>query len=188
MPHHARTHIDMLQNCCGICGIKKKSEQLRKISDLILEKIKSVEGYDDYDVNDDRYPKVICKEHDQAVRERYNNRDNPTYHFSKNLPSNIPKFKDICLPHVGTRANPTGFTDEHSCFLCAQNKVGRPRHHNKSTYKKREYLCSKCLQKCGPGIPHPCLKSKKNAVENISSTLLQMKPIIQNQVIYKILK
>ena len=161
MPHHARTDRDMLQNCCGFCGIKKKSEQLREISDLILKKIKSLEGYDDYDINDDRYVKVICKEHNQAVRERYNNRDNPIYHFCKNLPSNSPKFKDICLPHVVTCGNPKGFNDEHSCFLCSQNKVGRPGQHNKSTSNKSEYLYSKCLQKCSPTIPHSCLKSKK---------------------------
>ena len=65
--------MDMLQICCGICGIKKKPDQLRKISDLTLERIKTIEGYEEYDINDDRYPKMICKEHDQAVRERYNN-------------------------------------------------------------------------------------------------------------------
>ena len=44
------------------------------------------------------------------------------------------------------------------------------------------------MQKCGRGIPHPCLKSTKSSVENITSTLLQMKPEIHDQVIYKILK
>ena len=117
------------------------------------------------------------------------NINNPDYHFSKNLPSNIPKFKDICLPYsVGTRTNPIGFSEDHTCFLCDQNKVGRPRQHGESASKTSENLCSKCFQKCARGISHPCLKSTKTQVENITSTLLQMKPEVHNQVIYKILK
>ena len=139
-------------------------------------------------MNNDRFPKVICKEHDIAVREIYNNRVNPTYQFSKNLPTSVPAFKDIILPPVGTHTTPTGYNEYHTCFLCDQNTVGRPRQIDEHTPKTNDKLCSKCLQKCSPGIPHPCQNSQTNLVENISSTLLQMEPKVQDQVIHKLLR
>ena len=42
MPNTARTHTDMLQLCCGICGKKKKPSCLRTITENILTKIKSI--------------------------------------------------------------------------------------------------------------------------------------------------
>ena len=70
MSQHKHTHTDMLQLCCGICGRKRKPPQLSKITDNILAKMKSIEGYSEYDLADDRYPKVLCSEHYCAVIER----------------------------------------------------------------------------------------------------------------------
>ena len=81
-----------------------------------------------------------------------------------------------------------GSNENHRCFLCDQNKVGRPRELEESNSETSKSVCSKCLQKYDRGISHPCLQSTKTSVENITSTLLQMEPEIHNQVVYNILK
>ena len=161
MPNEARKHVDMLQICCGVCGWKKAPNQLRKITDNILMQMKCIDGYLDYDLHDDRYPKMICNNDRLAISERYINPNNESYNFS--LPSVIPQYNDISLPHIGTRATPSGYDDDHTCFLCDQNKVGRP----VNKYKASDPIthnCPKCLQRTGRGIPHPCLKSKKQLI------------------------
>ena len=54
MPYTARTHIDMLQLCCGICGKKKGPSYLRTITDNILTKIRFIMRYEEYDLESDR--------------------------------------------------------------------------------------------------------------------------------------
>ena len=70
MSRDKRTHLDMLEICCEICGIRKKAEQLRKITPLILSKIQNLNGYSDYNLDDERYPKKICNAHMNAVYEK----------------------------------------------------------------------------------------------------------------------
>ena len=62
----------MLQKCCGICGQKKTTKQLRKITENIYKMIKATNGYEDYDINNNKYPKVICNQHYNALQERTN--------------------------------------------------------------------------------------------------------------------
>ena len=180
MPNKARNHVDMLQICCGICGIKKKQGLLRKITEHILMQIKCIDGYKDYNLSDDRFPKMICQMDRAAVHERYTNPKSTSYKF--NLPINIPRYNEIILPHSVTRATPS----DHTCFLCEQNKIGRPKEdtNNNSTTN----LCNKCLQKTGRGIPHPCLKSRTQSVINITSKLEDLNPVVQDQVIHSVLK
>ena len=45
-PTSARTHFDMLEVCCGVCGQKKKPTQLRKITENILSNIKLIHEYE----------------------------------------------------------------------------------------------------------------------------------------------
>ena len=73
MPNQARTHLDMLQLCCGICGEKKNPKILSHITEYILNQIKAIDGYQNYDLKDDRYPKVICQKDRRAVREKATN-------------------------------------------------------------------------------------------------------------------
>ena len=87
MPNKARNHIDMLQICCGICGPKKKRGLLRKITEHILKQIKCIDGYKDYNLSDDRFPKMICHKDRGAIYERYTNLNGTTYKFK--LPINI---------------------------------------------------------------------------------------------------
>ena len=54
MPTTARTHADMLQLCCGICGKKKKPSCLRTITDNILTKIRFIKGYEEYDLGNEK--------------------------------------------------------------------------------------------------------------------------------------
>ena len=69
MPKHARNHHDMLQLCCGVCSVKKKLE-LHKTTPNLLSKLHQMNGYADYDLEDDRYPKVICTAHKSTVNEQ----------------------------------------------------------------------------------------------------------------------
>ena len=55
---HARTHLDMLIICCGICGKKKRKKVLKKISENDIAKIRQINGYENYGLLDDRYPKM----------------------------------------------------------------------------------------------------------------------------------
>ena len=121
MPNYARKHVDMLHICCGICGQKKTQGQLRKITDHILMQIKCIDGYRDYNLSDDRFPKMICHIHRAAIHERFINPNNTSYKFK--LPSVIPQYMNISLPHAATRAMPS----DHTCFLCEQNRLGRPK-------------------------------------------------------------
>ena len=188
MPHHARTHIDMLQVCCGICGIKKKPYQLKKITYNILIKLKSIDGYSDYDLNDDRYPKVLCSEHYSAVIERYSNKQT----FKYRLPNEVLKFNEIQLSHASTRNTPTGFPSDHTCFLCDQNVVGRPtkKANTSSTaaIASEKYVCSKCLQPTGRGISHPCDSSNKHVVESVASAIKGMEEKVKDKVLYELVK
>lgn len=179
MPYKARKHADMLLVCCGICGHKKKQGLLRKITDHTLMQIKCIDGYKDYNLSDDRFPKMICDIHRSAVRERFINPDSS--HYTISLPSEIPPYNTISLPHTLTRASPN-----HTCFLCEQNLIGRPKKgtSNNPTINK----CNKCLQTKGRGIPHPCLKSSKQSVVDITNTLEDLRPNVKDQVIHSMLK
>ena len=124
MQRSARTHQDMLQVCCGICGIKKNPSQVRKITANVLMKTKKIPGYTDYNLNDDRYPKVVCQQHYSTVQERSSAKSPGEYKHK--LPDKPPFFNKTQLPHAFTRSTPTGYKDDHTCFLCEQNKGGRP--------------------------------------------------------------
>ena len=184
MPNTHKSHLDMLQLCCGICGLKKNQQQLRLMSECVLIHIKSIDGYKDYDINDDRYPKVICEQHQRAVREKVNNPSKICYEFS--LPINVPHFCDISLPRI-TRASSSDFDQTHTCFLCEQNQVGRPKSIEKNNHTSSK-ICPKCFQAIGRGIPHPCVKSTKNSVLNITKTIQELKPPVQDQVFYSFIK
>lgn len=158
MPYVIRTHFDMLHLCCGICGHKKNPNQLRSISESILVQIKSIDGYQDYNLNDDRYPKVICEQHRAAVREKFKNPSQSVYKFK--LPSNIPQFSSISLLSTVTPTTQSGFNKAHACFLCDQNHVGKSTKQEVNNNKPSK-VCPKCLQITGRGIVHPCLKSTK---------------------------
>ena len=134
----------MLQICCGICGVKKNPQQLRKITPALLEKIKSFSGYANYDLTDERFPKVLCNDHYIAVHVSYSAKKSSEY--KNKIPEKSPPFTEIELPHATTRLNPSGYKGDHTCFLCEQNKVGRP----KSKVRRRKAspnVCPKCLQK-----------------------------------------
>ena len=87
--------------------------------------IKCINGYRDYDLSDDRFPKMICSDHCFAIHERLKNPSKISYKYK--LPSAIPPYKEIVLPHAATRATPSGYSTDHTCFLCEQNTVGRPK-------------------------------------------------------------
>ena len=179
-----RTHLDMLQLCCGVCGVKKKPEQLHKITPNLLSKLHQMNGYADYDLEDDRYPKVICSAHKSAIHEKLRNPNQEKY---KNyLPEQVPDFKSIALPHKATRTTPTGYNEDHTCILCDQNIVGRPR--EMKTSSSHESVCATCFQKTGRGIDHPCKKSIKQSVASISNSLQSMDTEVQDKVIHKVIK
>ena len=181
MPN-ARTHQDMLQVCCGICGIKKNPNQLRKITENILSKIKQINGYNDYNLYDERYPKVICESHINAVYDKIKNPTSTRFNF----PENLPPFKDITLPHASTRTTPTGYNEDHSCFLCDQNVVGRPKENKESVSSKKH--CSLCYQPIGRGISHPCKTSTKKTVQLLTNTIQSMDAKIKDRVTGNIIK
>ena len=185
MPNQAKTHLDMLQLCCGICGEKKNPKILSPITEYILNQIKAIDGYQNYDLNDDRYPKVICQKDRGAVREKVKNPFKVSYKF--NLPSIIPRFNQIPLPFSATRTSPSGFNDTHTCFLCEQNHVGRPKIHHEADDKSSK-VCPKCFQKTGRGISHPCVKSTKRSVDIISDKIQEMNPLVQDKLCYSLLK
>ena len=93
MPNKARDHRDMLDLCCGICGIKKNPKCLKTINDVILQRIKLIDGYADYNINDDRYPNVICQEHYYAINEISSGKPLKDRKFK--LPKSIPPFHDV---------------------------------------------------------------------------------------------
>ena len=175
MPDPPRTHIDMLQICCGVCGKRKNAHCLRKITDNILSKIKSIQGYEDYNLCDERYPKMICKQCYFPVHERYSN--STAINFKYKLPDEIPNFKAISLPSMPTRSELVGYREHHDCFICDQNKVGRPKICDKPK------VCSKCSSKIGCGIPHPC-----NPVEYIVNAVQELDSNTQNKVIQSLTK
>ena len=39
MSNTAKSHSDMLQLCCGICGLKKNPQQLRLICECVLSRL-----------------------------------------------------------------------------------------------------------------------------------------------------
>ena len=67
MPNKAKEHVHMLQIYCGICGQKKTQKQLRKLTNHILMQIKCIDGYREYSLSDDRFPKMICNKDWNAV-------------------------------------------------------------------------------------------------------------------------
>lgn len=152
--------------------------------------IKCIDGYKDYDLSDDRFPKMICNFDRGAIHERYKNPNSTCYELA--LPVNIPHYKDISIPHLTTRTS-----SDHACFLCDQNKVGvRVKDQNKVGRPKKEAnnndadnICNKCFFKLqGKGRNHKCSKSKLNTVSNITNKLEELSPKTQDQVIHSMLK
>ena len=182
MPNTARTHTDMLQLCCGICGKKKKPSCLRTITDNILTKIRFIKGYEEYDLGNDRYPKKICNSCSFPVNERFSNPFKTEFNYQ--LPD-TPNFSNISLPYMATRASSMGCNECH-CFLCEQNTSGRPQTKQESVIISQ--ICSKCFQKTGRGIRHPCLASPAKTAESISNAVKELDPRTQDHVIYSLLK
>ena len=131
-------------------------------------KTKKNPGYTDYNLNDDRYPKVVCQQHYSTVQERSSAKSPSEYKHK--LPDKPPLFNKTQLPHAFTRSTPTGYKDDHTCFLCEQNKGGRP----KSRVRSRDVSPNnypKCLQKTGRGISHPRTKSVKTTVSSLTACI-----------------
>ena len=123
---HARTHLDMLIICCGICGEKKRKKVLKKISENDIAKIRQINGYENYGLLDDRYPKMICTADCSAVNDKIKYPDKPRYTFK--LPSNVPRYHEIEFNNVLV-GSMSDCTSNHTCFLCDQNKPGHPIKH-----------------------------------------------------------
>ena len=184
MPTTARTHGDMLHVCCGICGQKKSPDKLRKITDNILTKIKTIKGYEHYDINDDRYPKVICGECIFPVNERFTNPSSSS--FKNKLPVCIPPFADIIVPNVTDINIALSNNEDHMCFLCDQNNVGRPK--KQKDPDQNQKTCSKCHQKTGRGISHKCVTLARQSVSEITNAIQELNQKIQDKVLYSLLQ
>ena len=74
------------------------------------------------------------------------------------------------MPYMSTRTTKTG-CKEHICFLCEQNTTGRPKIQRDKETSEKTLIYSRCLQKTGRGIPHPCINSKRKSSQSISSTI-----------------
>ena len=183
MPTTAKTHIDMLQLCCGICGKKKNPSYLRTITENILTKIRFIKGYEEYDLGNDRYPKKICNSCYFPVHERFSNPCNTEFNYE--LPD-IPNFSNISFPYMTTRSSPIDYIECLNCFLCEQNKSGRPQ--TKHQTINISQICSKCFQKTGRGIRHPCLASPAKSAESICNAVKELDPKTQDLVLYSLLK
>ena len=61
--------------------VLKKPSHVKPITTHILEKIKLIPNYKNYDLLDDRYPTVVCIEHYSAVIERATNKLEISYKF-----------------------------------------------------------------------------------------------------------
>ena len=61
--------------------------QIRKITEQISRKIKFTPGYDDYDLNDLKYLKLICNQHYFALNEMYAGKQEKEYKFT--LPKEV---------------------------------------------------------------------------------------------------
>ena len=176
----------------GYAGLKKEN-QLKKITPFVLGLIKSIAIYSEYDLNNDHYPKVVCREHYNALLERSKPKLNekPTYRCK--LPTTPPPFSSIPLLRT-TRKNPLGFDMEiHECFLCDQNKVGRPVKNKKNTDQlsnarlSSKYLCSNCFQII-IDTSLTCPASYMKTVENITSVLDTLPVNMKDAVIHKMIK
>ena len=106
-----------------------------------------------YNLDDDRYSKIICNLQRGTLYELSKEPSNINSKFNLKLPKCIPPYKDI--PLQTTRANPTGFNEKHSCFLCEQNIIGRLR--TRDINNQNVLRCTKCLQRTVIGLKHPCL-------------------------------
>ena len=104
----------MLQLCCSVCGVNKKPEQLHRITPNLLSKLHQMNGYADFNLEDDRYPKVICSEHKSAINDKLR------AWIKKNIII-IYQHKSITLPHKATLTTPIGYNKDHACILCDQN-------------------------------------------------------------------
>ena len=102
------------------------------------------------------------------------------------MPNQVPDFKSITLPRTATRATPTGYNEDHTCFLCDQNVVGRP--NEEKIPSSHGSVCPTCFQKTGRGIDHPCLKSTTKSVASISNVLQSMNTKVQDKVIHKVIR
>ena len=49
IPKLARAHLYMLQLCCGICGEQNNPKILSPITECVLNQIKAIDGYQNYD-------------------------------------------------------------------------------------------------------------------------------------------
>lgn len=182
-----RTHNDMLHLCCGICGIKKKPEQLRKITDNVLSKIKKMEGYENYNLQDERYPKVICIPHMNSINNFLSKSNVEGLTIPNKFPFNVPIFHTISMPHPATRNNSTDFDSDHTCFMCEQNFVGRPKRKQTEENPSKK-ICTICFQEIGRGIPHPCTKSNRDTVNSLVSAIENMDGNVKDRVVHKILQ
>ena len=96
--------------------VSKKPSQVKPITTHILEKIKLIPNYKNYDLLDDRYPTVVCIEHYSAVIGWATDELENSYKFR--LPNISPPFNEMPLPHATTRNTPNEFNYDPKCFLC----------------------------------------------------------------------
>ena len=117
------------------------------------------------------------------VHERFSNPF--TTEFNYELPD-ISNFSDISLLCMATRASPIGYNEYHNCFLCDQNKSGKPQ--TKHQRVDITQICSKCFQKTGRGIRYPCLASAAKSAVSISNAVKELDPRAQDWILYSLLK
>ena len=170
--------VDTLPLCCGLCGKKKKQSSLRTITKNILTKIRLIKGYEAYDLGmidiQKRFVKFVIFQFMKGFANPF------TTEFNYELP-NISNLSDISLLYMATRASPIDYNEYHNCFLCEQNKSGKPQ--TKHQRVDITQICSKCFQKTGRGIRYPCLASVGKSAVSISNAVKELDPRAHDRIL-----
>ena len=173
MPNTPKTHHDMLMVFCAVCGHKKKNDQLSKISLHVASLIKTKQS-SSFDLDDDRFPKVICT----SCRPKLTKKN-------CNLPEPPPfeKIQRSALRHMAL-----GYASDHNCFMCRSIVGGQPGHvvDQRRIVKPISKVitakcnieghclcpCPTCFQEhTGMGIKHYCVDDRGSVKEKATNTM-----------------
>ena len=173
-------HTKNREKVCATCGekivFKNKKPSFYHINDAIKNHIVSL-VYTNFSLDNPKFPMSICitcrltlAEHSKKI-------------YNRPLPTFTKNFEKIIL-RKSTRSN---VEECHNCYICEKGRTSVHRLTKKGRGNKKQFstdlnlkeneqtrkkgkennsknirkMCMLCLQKIGPGIRHPCVRTKK---------------------------
>ena len=174
MPRLPKTHEDFRKIICLFCNkkVNQSVQTIRRVTGKLLEKVKQIKGFENYDEKDERFPISCCSQHYNIVNRKKLDEVHlylpQPYDYRQFSPPKITRSSTVCA---------------QACLICDVGKQGSPviqkgfgiktkPKPRLSSLPPRKWIrvCQRCYHVVGKGFNHPSncgLTEFRESVQNL---------------------